>query len=278
MYNINLELESRIDREKYIGKIFESKHYGEFSVKGVYGKDRTGTKTYVCEFVKTKYQSIVTAGNINKGNAKDLLLPSIYNHGYIGNFYNNVRELKSYVTWVNMLKRVYSKDELVKNPTYIDAFINERWHCFKNFNEDYSKILGVDKIIEYPNIKFCLDKDIITDTKTYSLNNCCFIPEQINNIFINKQITNSTGYEGTYYLEDDLVYISAVKYKGNKISLGRFLDVREAYEKYHIKKKEILLLYLKDFYWIDSKIKNACLNKLERQYTQTINNNIKVVI
>ena len=101
---------------------------------------------------------------------------------------------------------------------------------------------------------------------------------QINNIFINKQITNTAGYEGTYYLEDDLVYISAVKYKGKKISLGRFLDVREAYEKYHIKKKEILLLYLKDFYWIDSKIKNACLNKLERQYTQTINNNIKVVI
>ena len=122
--------------------------------------------------------------NIKKGKVYNYYFPSIYGKGYIGigkyQEYENSKLCIASEKWRSMLTRCYSEKYQERQPTYIGCTVDERWHNFqvfaKWFYENYN-----------PEIMdgWHLDKDILVKgNKIYSPETCCFVPREINNLFV----------------------------------------------------------------------------------------------
>jgi len=275
-YSINKEIENQNDRNKYIGKIFISKIFGEYKVLGVYDTNgsKTGNKRYVVEFKNTGFQTISTGIQIINKNIKDSLKPIIYNKGYYG-YVKNVKHNPYINKWVSMLQRCYDEKFHIKEETYKDCIVNEKWLCFEYFLQDIPKILGYQDMIDHQNIKFELDKDVLTDAKIYNLENCVFVPGKINNFFTNIQKHNTSGYPGVSYDKTKEKYACYISNNSNQEHLGYFNDPLDAFMEYFKHKKLILEKYLEEYNFLHIKIKNGCRDKLRRQYESILNYNLK---
>lgn len=202
---------------------------------------KSGDKYKIIEYVDHKNIKIefengficnTTLTCIIQKNIKNLLKPSIYNKGFIGiGEYkvteNSKREL-SYNKWVSMLARCYNTIYHKNHPTYIDCEVCEKWLNYQNFakwfNENY-----IDG--------FHLDKDVlIKDNKIYSPETCCFIPNEINILFIKPKINKynlPTGVTKSYNK-----YIARINYLGKTLFLCSFSNIEDALLKYNNIKKE----------------------------------------
>ena len=270
-YEKDLNIENNNDREKYIGKIFKNKLFGEYIVLGVYDNlgNRTGNKRYIVKFLDTGFETLALGHHILKGAIKDNLKPIIYNNGYFG-YIDNVKHNPFYRVWMSMLQRCYDEKLHKKEESYKNCIVDEKWKCFQLFLEDIPSLLGYDYIDKYKDIKFQLDKDIKFDTKTYNLDSCIFIPQKINNFFTNEQKTNTTGFSGVSYKKSNEKYVAYTNRNGKKIHLGYFNDALEAYNTYMNNKKIILEDYLNEFNFLGDEIKKYCRDKLARQYSSTV--------
>lgn len=108
--------------------------------------------------------------------------PSFSGVGFIGEGkYTGGKSDFSYkylTIWSGMLQRCYSKERLIKNPSYKECSVVEEWHNFQNFAKWFQ-----ENYIE----GFELDKDILfKGNKVYSPETCCFVPQEINSLFTKK--------------------------------------------------------------------------------------------
>jgi len=265
-YEINHMLENKNDRQKYIGKILESNNCGKFKILGVYDIAENGSKNYVVEFVDTKYQTVATYLQIRNLRIKDNYYPSVYNIGYIGDYEGKVSKNKYYTIWHSMIQRCYgSKDKL---KTYNNVKISKEWHNFTNFANDIEKLIGYDNIAKYPNIKFELDKDILSDknNKIYSKETCCFIPHALNMFFVGKKSRNAKKYKGVYYNYKLKTFVAHANFEKINYRKDGFHNPLDAYVWYYNAKKAMLQKYFKeDFSFVDSRIKNAMIEKLYQE-------------
>lgn len=79
---------------------------------------------------------------------------------------------KPYQTWLDILTRVYTKEYIMKHPTYVGCSISSDWIYLSNFLEFF--------ISNYKD-GYVLDKDIlIRGNKLYSKETCIFVPQHIN--------------------------------------------------------------------------------------------------
>lgn len=118
--------------------------------------------------------------DIVKGRVKNPFKRNIYGIGFygVGQYISKVNSVKqkNYQTWVGMLQRAYSEDYKNKYPTYKGCSVAEEWNNFQNFAEWFE-----ENYIE----GFVLDKDILVrGNKTYSPETCCFVPQEINALFL----------------------------------------------------------------------------------------------
>lgn len=275
-YSINKDIENQNDRNKYIGKSFTSKRFGEYKVLGVYDTNgsKTGNKRYVVEFKNTGYQTIAIGCSIVNGNLKDSLKPIIYNKGYYG-YIKNVKHNLYINMWVSMLQRCYDEKFHIKEETYKDCIVDDRWLCFEYFIQSIPKILGYQDMIDHQGIKFEIDKDILTDTKIYNLQNCVFIPGKINNFFTNIQKHNTSGYPGVSYNQIKEKYACNISNNGKCEHLGYFDNPFNAFIEYFKHKQLILEKYLEEYNFLHLNIKNGCRDKLKRQYENILCKNYK---
>ena len=91
----------------------------------------------------------------------------------------------AYSRWGSMLERCYSKNKMLRHPSYKDVTVCEEWLNFQNFAEWYENTFP--KHIK--DIKFHLDKDLLQqgiEDKIYSPNTCIWLPQKINNFIHNK--------------------------------------------------------------------------------------------
>ena len=100
-----------------------------------------------------------------------------YGIGFLGEGkYNTRKDVKGYTTWVNMFRRCYDIKVQERQPTYKDAIVCEEWYNFQNFAEWFE-----NNYVE----GWHLDKDILVKgNKIYSPETCCFVPRDINNLFL----------------------------------------------------------------------------------------------
>jgi hypothetical protein len=140
------------------------------------------------------YVVIAEMSNIRKGKVKNLLHPTMLNIGYIGvGKYNsciNRKMTKPYKTWASMFKRCYNYSPSGKYNSYDGCSVIPIWHNFQNFAKWFE-----ENYIE----GFHLDKDILVKgNKVYSPDNCCFVPNEINNLFRCMEFKNNNLPVGVY--------------------------------------------------------------------------------
>ena len=88
----------------------------------------------------------------------------------------NGKSIKSYLTWVNMIRRCYNSKCQIQHPTYIDCCVCDEWLRFSKF-----KIWFDDNYVT----NFQLDKDILKPgNKQYGPDTCRFVPRYINNLLL----------------------------------------------------------------------------------------------
>ena len=90
-----------------VGKIFNSKKFGEFVVISK-TNDRIGTNIlYIIEFSKTKYRAKVKKDRILKGSIKDIYYPIKYNVACIGNASSYHLNLYFYGKFCNKFQKTF---------------------------------------------------------------------------------------------------------------------------------------------------------------------------
>ena len=142
----------------------------------------------VIEF-QDKYKARVSTrySNFKNGSVKNP-----YHKNKFGGYYGqgkyktkiNEKHTEEYKIWHDMLRRCYDPYFLDKEPSYIGCSVCDEWLNFQNFAKWYE-----ENYYKCNNERMHLDKDIICKgNKIYSPQNCCFVPQRINALFIKRDI------------------------------------------------------------------------------------------
>jgi hypothetical protein len=104
---------------------------------------------------------------------------------------------------------------------YGDCSVYEEWHNFQNFAEWCQTQKGMNFLDSQ------LDKDIkLKGNRTYSPDNCCFVPGHINSAITGFKHLNSSGSAGVWKFKDS--YIAEVTTFSTKQHLGTFDNLDDA--------------------------------------------------
>jgi hypothetical protein len=136
-----------------------------------------------------------------------------------------------------MLQRCYSKKYQEKEPTYVGCTVCDEWLNFQNFAKWYD-----ENYYEVEGEKMQLDKDILTKgNKIYNPENCIFVSQRINSLFIKCNHLRGVLPIGVSYEAESNKY-RALCNNGYKksIHLGRFTILEEAFKAYKEYKENLI--------------------------------------
>jgi hypothetical protein len=176
--------------------------------------------------------------DIRRGKIKNPYHKSLCGVGYFGegDFKStiNKNKTKHYYTWTNMIKRCYIEESRQNQPTYSECSVIEEWHNFQVFAQWFE-----DNCIE----NFALDKDILQKgNKVYSPETCCFVPQEINNIFTKTNILRGELPIGVG--KENGRYKASIKTKESSVKKNRYLGgyntIEEAFQAYKTAKEDYL--------------------------------------
>lgn len=242
-------------RKCNVGDIFKNNKGSEFKI--IEYKDKNNVRIKFLD--DYGYEKNTQNANIYRGNIYNPYDKSVSGVGFIGSDSLNSKS-EGYNTWQHMIRRCYDGKYCIDNPTYKNVTVCKEWHNFSNFYEWYEE--------NYPHhidgINFELDKDLLSqedEYKSYSPQNCIFLPKKVNSFLINKQSHNSTGAIGVHWCNRDKKYLVQIKdYDLDKrIVIGRFKSLEEAdicYKERRIKNCETIKDYMRQFDLYDEKIIN----------------------
>lgn len=174
---------------------------------------------------------------------------TVYGVGYLGEDfykYKNIRNLKAYQYWRNMLKRCYCEKALNVGRCYENVKVCDEWLNFSNYYEWFS-----GEYYEIEGERMTVDKDIKNKhALEYSPENCIIVPMRINSLFENnKSKDNSTcKYIGVEWIKADKIYGSHCRNgNGESVWLGRSKDPIECFNRYK-NYKEFIIQQVADEY------------------------------
>lgn len=152
-----------------------------------------------------------------------------------------------------MLQRAYDKIWQKEHPAYINCSVDKRWHNFQNFAKWCE-----DNYTSNNKINWELDKDILVKgNKIYSPENCDFVPQEINNLFIRREKERGDLPIGVTYSKNRTRFRATV----NKKRIGTFDTIEEAFQAYRVaKEKRIKEFAHKWKPFITERIYNALIN------------------
>lgn len=163
--------------ENRIGEIHTTNNGDKLTILKYKGNSR-----YLIKFDDNTEINGVRYYHIKNGNIKNPNTPIVQGVGYLGvGKYNSRKHYLAYHKWGHMLQRCYSEKYQIKKPTYVGCSVSEDWFNFQIFAEwFYDETNGYKEGYE-------LDKDILKKGNTiYSPENCCFVPQEINGLFIKR--------------------------------------------------------------------------------------------
>ena len=217
-------------------------HLGELMVAKICGKNKTCIEM-VCENCNLKFLRPVYAwnrdrifcshkcnGDFYKTNATPL---EEYLTDYDGVHKSKV-DCKSYGIWGSMMSRANGSIEKRK-PTYKDCSVSDTFKNHKSFHNWCMEQVG------YGVEGYELDKDIILKgNKLYSEKTCCFVPKEINMLFVKTTSLRGKYPIGVSYNKTSGYFVSQTKMYGrncvkySKNPVDAFLKYKEMKES-HIK-------------------------------------------
>lgn len=153
--------------------------------------------------------------------------------------------------WMSMLTRCYGVDDFGNKPTYADCSVCNEWLLFSKFKEWFN-----ENYVE----GYVLDKDLlIRGNKVYSPNTCCFVPQRINTLILDRG--NDRGACPVGVSKHGNKFSAGVNIEGKRKHLGLFNTAEEAFIAYKCEKEQ----YIKDIataYYNDGKISTKVYNAL----------------
>lgn len=143
----------------------------------------------------------------------------------------NGKMLPAYQTWRDMIRRCYCPKVREKHPSYEGCSVDERWHDFQDFADWFHNH-------PYSSLKYHLDKDILmTGSKVYSPETCCFIPRDLNNLLLDHARARGDCPQGVIFRKDTKKYSSMIRVGGKTKRLGDFNCPYEAHKAYKVFKE-----------------------------------------
>lgn len=143
-----------------------------------------------------------------------------------------VRGTKPYSTWKNMLRRCYSHYDY-NQASYEGCTVTHEWLLYSTFKKwfDENYVEG-----------YALDKDIIKKNNLlYSPETCCFVPQEINNLFIKRKRDRGALPIGIVLIPRNRYKKYQVQVSGRKpYSVGYFYTIEEAFKAYKREKEKII--------------------------------------
>jgi len=192
-------------------------------------------RNVLVKFINTGYETVTTMSQIRKGTVKDKTLPSVYDVGIVGNdlVITDTGDLpKEYRLWEDMLRRCYSSKFLQKHTTYKGCNVSYNFKYFQNFKVWCNDQIGF-KYLDDKGLPFQLDKDILVKgNKQYSEETCCFVPQEVNSLFVKRDNVRGDYPVGVYYDKARRKFAAGYTIKGVRKGLGRFTTPEEAFYAY----------------------------------------------
>ena len=199
---------------------------------------------YFSQYNWTFYHASYKA--FKNGSIKCPYEPRVCNYGYVGEgkylLSKDSKNTKCYKVWNSMLRRCYSEKFHKEEPTYKDCTVCDEWLNFQNFAEWY-----YNNYYEIEGETIALDKDILLKgNKVYSPQNCVFVPEKINTLFIKCNKSRGKYILGVHkkdkkFIAQYSIYDFEIK-KFKKVYLGSYNTPEEAFNVY----KEFKERYIKE--------------------------------
>lgn len=130
----------------------------------------------------------------------------------------------AYTTWVDMLRRCYSRAPNSRSASYVGCSVDEQWHLFSTFRCWFEHNYKAG---------WKLDKDILKHGNTvYGPETCIIVPHVVNMAFVCKQPTKPQA---------DGMYRVVAKANGVTLCGGRFKTKKLASAKYRELKAHLIL-------------------------------------
>lgn len=187
-------------------------------------------------------QVVTQYGNFKTGIIRNPSHPSVYEIGKTGNKYPikfNGEQTKEYKLWTNVLRRCYSTEYKVKQPTYQNVSCCKEWLYFPNFYEWLLSQCNYDKW--FSNYQWAIDKDILVKgNKIYSPETCCLVPPHVNNLFIKGNAIRGDLPIGVSFDKEQEKYEAQCYIGRTTKKIGRYSTPEEAFFAYK-KYKEALI-------------------------------------
>jgi len=89
----------------------------------------------------------------------------------------------AYVSWSDMLKRCYNKNYHQDRPSYLGVACHKSWLSFSNFRRWYFRHRENINSFRYTD-QLNLDKDILSNSKTYGPSTCLLITPILNSLLL----------------------------------------------------------------------------------------------
>lgn len=234
-----------------VGSLHKSKTFGDFEIV-----EYNNHRNVVVKFISTGYTTIATANNIRKGLVKDKLMPFVKGVGYCSvlTVETTGTPLKSYRVWSSMLTRCYDTSYQRNFPAYIGCSVSEGFKDFSLFKRWYDS----QQVQE----NYVLDKDIlIKGNRVYSEDTCCFVPQEINLLFVSKKANRGEYPVGVTKVREQKYRARLNKGNGVNVHLGYYSTPEDAFYAY----KEAKEAYIKEVAekWkdqIDPRVYEALMN------------------
>lgn len=188
--------------------------------------------------IKTIYQ------NFKSGSIKNPYYPSVYGIGITGIKYPisiNCVMTKEYLTWHHILQRCYNTKLKNKQPSYDVAMCCDEWILYENFYEWLYSQPNFNKW--FNGERWAIDKDIlIKGNKVYSPETCCLVPQNVNCLFLKREVDRGKYPIGVRYKNDNgFLAICHNPFLNKSVELGHYSTPEKAfYEGYKPYKEDLI--------------------------------------
>lgn len=144
-------------------------------------------------------------------------------------------QVKEYALWIAMLKRCYSEKYQKLKTKYIGCTVSDEFKNYAYFYDWCSKQFGFG----FPNYE--LDKDLLSGAnKSYSPDNCCFLPQSLNVLLTNVKSNKGELPTGVSLDKRHGTYLAKIRKGGKQKYIGTFKSEDEAWLAYkHAKEAEV---------------------------------------
>lgn len=202
-------------------------------------------------------------GNFKTGIIKNPSYPSVYNIGRTGNKYPikiNGKQTKEYKLWSNILRRCYSLEYKIKQPTYKDIVCCKEWLYYPNFYDWLISQCNYNKWLN--NSQWAIDKDILVKgNKIYSPDTCCLVPPHVNNLFIKGNVIRGKYPIGVSYDKKQGRYEAQCYIGDTTKKIGRYGTPEDAFYAYKEYKEALIKKTAQESY-NQNEISLSCYNAM----------------